>query len=68
MADQAPPEPPAHAGQKQKQKHIQRDFQETAEWKHDEHCEDDIVDGIRSELKIVNDRAGLKSMPGDHKG
>ena len=68
MADQAPPEPPADAGQKQKKKRIQRDFQETARWEHDEHCEDDIVDGIRSELKIVNDRAGLKFMPGAHKG
>ena len=67
MADQAPPEPPADAGQKQKKKRIQRDFQETARWEHDEHCEDDIVDGIRSELKIVNDRAGLKFMPGAHK-
>ena len=62
MADQAPPQPPADAGQKQKKKRIQRDFQETARWEHDQHCEDDIVDGIRSELKIVNDRAGLKFM------
>ena len=68
MADQAPPEPPADAGQKLKKKRIQRDFQETARWEHDEHREDDIVDGIRSELKIVNDRAGLKFMPGAHKG
>ena len=67
MADQAPPEPPADAGQKQKKKCIQRDFQETARWEHDEHSEDDIEDIIRSELKIVNDRAGLSVMPRAHK-
>ena len=67
MADQALPEPPAHAGQKQKKKRIQRDFQETARWEHDEHREDDIEDFIRSELKIVNDRAGLTVIPGAHK-
>ena len=58
MADQAPPQPPADAGQKHKKKRIERDFQETARWEHDEHREDTIEDYIRSELKIVNDRAG----------
>ena len=63
MAYQAPPEPPADAGQKQKKNR----FQETARWEHDEHREDDIEDFIRSKLKIVNDRAGLSVMPGAHK-
>ena len=67
MADQAPPERPAHAGQKQKKRRIQRGFQEFARWEHDEHREDDIEDGIRSKPKIVNDHAALKFMPGDHK-
>ena len=67
MADQAPPQPPADAGQKQKKKRIERDFQETARWEHDEHREDTIEDYIRSELKIVNDRAGLSVMLGADK-
>ena len=67
MADQAPPEPPAHAGQKQKKKHIQQDSQETARWERDEHSEDDIKDFICSELKIVNDSAGCTVMPGAQK-
>ena len=65
MADQAPPEPPADAGQKQKKKHIQRDFQERARW--EQRREDDIEDFILSELKIVTDCAGLSVMPGAHK-
>ena len=63
MADQEPPESPADAGQKQKKKLIQRDFQETTRWEHDENCEDDIEDFISSELKIVNDCASLLVMP-----
>ena len=43
------------------------DFQETVQWEHDEHREEDIEDFGRSELKIVNDRAGLSDMPGAHK-
>ena len=43
------------------------DFQETALWEHDEHREDDIEDFICSELKIVNDHAGLSIIPGAHK-
>ena len=62
-ANQAPPQPPADAWQKQKKKHIQQDFQETARWEHDEHCEVAIEDFIRSKLKIVNDRAGLLDVP-----
>ena len=61
MADQAPPQQRADAGQKQKKKHMQRDFQETARWEHNEHCEDAIV---CSELKIVNDCPGLSDVPG----
>ena len=53
------PQPPADAGQKQKKKRLQRNFQETTRWEHDEHREDDIEDFIRSELKIVNDSNGL---------
>ena len=34
---------------------------------HDEHSEDEIENFIRSELKIVKDRAGLSVMPGAHK-
>ena len=69
MAGQAPPQPPADAGQKQKQKRLQLNFQETAQWEHDEHGEDDIEDfGLSdSELKIVNDSACLSDMPGAHK-
>ena len=67
IADQVPPELPAHAGQKQKKKRVQRDFQETARWEHDEHLEDDIEDFICSELKIVYNRAGLTFLPGTHK-
>ena len=70
MADQAPPEQPSSAGQKQEKKRIQRDFQETAGWEHDEHSEDDIIDiedFIHSELKIVNDSASLSIMPEAHK-
>ena len=67
MADQAPSEPRADAGQKQKKKRIQQDFQETTRWEHDEQREDDIEDFIRSELKIVNDRAGLSVVPGAHR-
>ena len=59
MAYQAPPQPPADAGQKEKKKRVQRDFQETARWEHDEHRKDAIEDFIRSEMKIVNDRACL---------
>ena len=54
----------------QKKKRLQRDFPETARREHDEHHEDDIKDFIRSELKIVNNRAGLsvmRLMPGAHK-
>ena len=61
------PQQPADAGQKQKKKRIRRDFQETALWEHDEHRQDDIEDFTRSELKIVNDRAGLSVMPGAQK-
>ena len=42
-------------------------LQETARWEHNEHREDDIEDLIRSELKIVNDSAGLSVIPGAHK-
>ena len=37
MADQALPKPPADAGQRQKTKHIQRDFQEIARREHSEY-------------------------------
>ena len=67
IVNQAPPEPPAHAGQKQKKKRIQLNLQETARWEHDENRKEDIEDFIRSELKIVNDCAGLTVMPGAHK-
>ena len=67
MANQAPLQPPADSGQKQKTKHIPRDFQETARWEHDEHRDDAIEDFICSELKIVNDRAGLSDVPGVHR-
>ena len=67
MAHQAPPQLPADAGQKRKKTRLQRDFQETARWEHDEHREHDIEDFIRSELKIVNDLACLSVMPGAHK-
>ena len=63
MAYQAPQQPPADAGQKQKKKPLHQDFQETALWEHDEHSKDDIEDFICSELKIVNDSAGLSGMP-----
>ena len=59
---------PADAGQKQKKKRIERDFQETARWEHDEHRKDTNEDYIRSELKIVNDRAGLSDVLGAHRG
>ena len=46
---------------------LQRDFQETAFigalWEHDEHRKDGNEDFIRSELKIVNDSAGLSVIP-----
>ena len=61
MADQAQPQQPADAGQRQKKKHMDWDFQKTGQWEHDEHCENDIEDSICRELKIVNDSAGLLS-------
>ena len=61
MAYQAPPQPPADAGQRQKNKDVLRDFKETALWEHDEHCKDDIKDFqvICSKLKIDNELACL---------
>ena len=55
--------------QKQKKKHIQRDFQETARnITNIAIREDAIKDFIHSELKIVNDRAGFSDVPGAHRG
>ena len=68
MTKQAPPQAPADAVQRQKKKHIQQDFQETAQWGHDKYCEDDIKDFICYELKIVNNLAGLFVMTLYHPG
>ena len=56
MTCKALPQPPADAVQKQKKKHLQRDFQETARLEHDENFED-------IKLKIVNNSTCLSVMP-----
>jgi hypothetical protein len=54
------------SGRKEKEKR-DRDFQEVDRWCHDDHTQEDIDSFIRRHLKDMNDRAGLKVVPGAHK-